>query len=68
MRTGKKSGKNCDHKEAVVTTTAGIQRTACMTCGAVSIQYDHPVCTEWPESVTGSVNSDEPVLVGLSDH
>ena len=67
MRTRRKSGKNCGHSEAVVTTTAGIQRTVCMACGAVSIQYDHPVCTEWPESVPRSVESEEPLLVGLLD-
>ncbi len=68
MRTRKKFAKNCDHGEAVVTTTAGIQRTVCMTCGAVSIQYDHPVCTEWPESMARSAGSEEPLLVGLLDH
>lgn len=65
MRTRKRSSKRCDHSEAVITMTAGIQRTVCMGCGAVSIQYDHTVCTEWPESLSRNAESEEPLLVGV---
>lgn len=65
MRTRKKSSKRCDHSEAVVTTTAGIQRTVCMSCGAVSIEYDHQVCTDWPESLSRTVESEPALLVGV---
>ncbi len=64
MRNRRKSAKNCDHSEAVVSVTAGIQRTVCLGCSAVSIQYDHSVCTTWPDSVTRVAFSEEPFLVG----
>lgn len=65
MRNRRKSNKKCAHSEAVVTTTGGIHRTVCMTCGAVSIQYDHTVCTEWPESVLRVVEAQNPLMVGV---
>ncbi len=67
MRTRRKSSRKCDHSEAVVTMTAGIQRTVCMNCGAVSIQYDHPVCTAWPNSLARVVE-DGPLLVSAVKH
>lgn len=64
MKTRRKSSRKCDHSEAVVTLTAGIQRTVCMNCSAVSIQYDHPVCTAWPDSLARAVEEDAQ-LVGV---
>lgn len=62
MGTRRKSNRKCDHQEAVVTVTAGIERTTCMACGEVRIRYDHTTCTEWP----GNTSVDEPRLVGVA--
>lgn len=63
MRNRRRSEKRCGHAEAVVTVTAGIERTVCMGCGEVKIQFDHSACTVWPERLGSSVCAAEDGLV-----
>lgn len=46
---GRAQAAQCQHANTISTTTAGLQRIVCETCGHVSIRYQGETVRIWPE-------------------
>lgn len=57
---GRQIAKGCEHKVAISTTYAGLERRVCQACGHVSIRYQSDVVKLFPDDEGVTVDLTEP--------